>query len=745
MPIPAVVKKIPLVTIVAVLAQGLLNGSVAAQTGNGEVLLSERSSGITTTATVLASAVPDEDYAGIADSKTNEAYVWGMVPVGDKIYFGTVANTLCLVLGTFLDTTTPVDNDAYACEFGDSASSPPLPAALGDARVPSLYVFDRAVDSLLALDVDASDEGRLQQTIGIRAAGEKDGVVLFAGVSLAGGINVFAFDSATDAFIASGNFPDYTNIRKFRFIQDELYAGVGFTDGTGRVLRWTGNAATPLSFEEVGETGSEVGELVEHEGRIFVTTWPDAGTTNAALYMSPLIDADGQLDTSDATLWTEQFSVNDYEADPITAAVYGLGALASFDGFLFWGSMHVPGTSTLAHASVLGTIATPTTPRAPTTEDILNSERAISIFRGTGFGAGSPQIDVLYGYEAMPVLDVSTGEWNTEANNLGPILRGLPGFGNLANNYTWTMAVFDDRLWVGTMDASGIFTLPQSVSGLPTGLLANAALGTFTGADLYFFNTPDSAALAESLNGLGNAANYGIRTMVADGDELLIGTANPFNLLQDNGSGTDKLDGGWELISLSVAPQNTPIGATTVTLEDGFSVEFCDVTSAGRTGVLVYGDGPIERELINAINGAPDNGIRPSEINFGVSIASTAGIGTDGACASQPAVLTIDLETPLYKPRLVRVTFDPLSGGLNTEDITLSTREQRLDASYPLTTRLTGALDSNFSGVILLLSDERPTAVPTLPPLWLALLLLSVAAVVCRIPPGRNRYGSEAA
>ena len=45
-------------------------------------------------------------------------------------------------------------------------------------------------------------------------------------------------------------------------------------------------------------------------------------------------------------------------------------------------------------------------------------------------------------------------------------------------------------------------------------------------------------AVAVSRTGVGNAANYGIRTMVAEPDRLYLGTANPMNLLPE---------GGWEL------------------------------------------------------------------------------------------------------------------------------------------------------------------------------------------------------
>ena len=68
------------------------------------------------------------------------------------------------------------------------------------------------------------------------------------------------------------------------------------------------------------------------------------------------------------------------------------------------------------------------------------------------------------------------------------------------------------------------------------------------GADLYHFPSAGSAALAESLNGVGNPSTYGVRTMIAD-DALYLGMANPMNLLTDPLD--DKPEGGWELLRLT--------------------------------------------------------------------------------------------------------------------------------------------------------------------------------------------------
>jgi hypothetical protein len=68
------------------------------------------------------------------------------------------------------------------------------------------------------------------------------------------------------------------------------------------------------------------------------------------------------------------------------------------------------------------------------------------------------------------------------------------------------------------------------------------------GADLFRFPRPNAMAVPESIEGVGNYTNYGVRTMIAD-DNLYLGMANPMNLLTDPDDNVP--EGGWELLSLS--------------------------------------------------------------------------------------------------------------------------------------------------------------------------------------------------
>ncbi len=487
--------------------------------------------------------------------KTNQAYVWGLTQNSDKLFFGTGPNIHCLVMGGYLGLTSPMQNDCWVCEFGQGPFTPPLPPSIGDWRPPRLYTYDKVSGE--KTDITPPDP-TLAQTTGIRSAGYLDGVVLMGGPMVTGGVNIYAFNAATDAFIGSttmlvvpGTATGVTNIRKWVVIDGELYLGLGTVSG-GSVLKWTGSLEDPFQFEQVGVLDGQAAELTEHDGRLFVATWPGlAGKANniAGLWMSPEISGDG-LTTADANSWQKVWTVTDYEPDPVVAATYGGGALKSYGGKLYWGTMHVPFVSTFAHFSVY-----PPQTLEDSISGILGTYRAISLFSGDNFGTPDQEVTLLYGNANLPKYTYGTG-WEIVPNNMGATpLYGPSGIWNLFNNYTWTMDVYKDELFVGTMDWSFL------LYGVLGDLFANAFSfdvkdgganykdvggysfpSFFFGADLFRFPTPNAFAVPVSLNGVGNYLNYGIRTMVADDDNLYLGTANPMNLSPD---------GGWELVEVS--------------------------------------------------------------------------------------------------------------------------------------------------------------------------------------------------
>lgn len=699
---------------------------------------------------------------GDAQPKVDQAYIWGLTIANEKAFFGTVANTQCLVIGSFLQSLDPVITPEYVCEFGSSPlvrngipgvlNPGDLPAAIGDFRPPQLYSYDadsKLLDNL-GETLPTKAAGLLATTLGIRAAGSLNGVVLFAGPALdpESGINLFAFDS-NGAFLEATQLPDYNNIRKFLVVDGELYAGVGTygSESTGRVLRWRGSVNSPFDFDEVGILPSTVAELAEHEDRVFVTTWPDTvgnGDTVAGLYMSPTIPQGGLPEVgADAASWQEIWSVSDYEADPITRQTYGGGALASYGDYLYWGTMHVPSLSTLAHGAACENVGNSCTANSDPQDLFLNSERAISIFRARDLTT-APDVELLYGYDSMPVFDPQDGSWDTAQNLLGESpLFGTAGFNNPLNNYTWTMQVFDDRLFVGTMDWTSLLLAGVGDDVIDSGnplidalasAVTNQLADTLTGADLWYFPTPEGPALPETLDGVGNPANYGIRTMIASNEQLYLGTANPLNLLTD----PDRTDqGGWELIALTALPDNTPAGKNvSVELPDGATVRFCDVTNAGSTRLISVADIAglddfREAQTLAAAAGLP---VGPGDIpNLpdGGSLQNVLSVVSSsdwrGAECAAPATLTLPLSRAYYEPRLLQLSVDPQDGSVEFEDITLQRSLGGQWVSQGKASTLTAGITSGYGGILLLVEGVAPVPFLPLPALLVLVCGLALA------------------
>ncbi len=539
---------------------------------------------------VVAKAAPDECFNGVGNSynpavgdcsdigeqpKVNQAYVWGMTKTDTDIWFGTVANTLCLVNGTYHGTTSPTINDSWVCEqseskypdYMDSFIDPDRyfllkATGLGDWRTPKIYRYNTStgVNEDMTPSPATSAGQLILATVGLRSAGFHDGVVFLAGPGLGGKtVNMFAFNAATGALIGAQPFTDYNNIRKWIVAGDELYTAVEDNNTTvsgkgnyaGRVLKWDGNITDPFNFIEVGYLPGEGAELAYHEGRLFVTTWPDVPSQAlSGLYMSPVVPMDG---LAVPTVWTEIWNAGEYEPDPVVAMTYGGGAVASFDGHLYWGTMHVPAVALMAAVQVYDLN---TSDEDLMRDAMIATNRAISIYRASSFdesGAGTKEL--LYGESMLSRYIPGTGFVDVP-NGMGSALWGEAGFGNTFNNYTWTMNVFKGVLYVGTMDWSYLLEGMAEDFGLTPIEVQYLLASAHQGADLWRIESSDgSGAIAEDLTGIGNYGSYGIRTMVSDADNLYLGMANPMNLMTDLTD--DKPEGGWELIKMSEAEEET--------------------------------------------------------------------------------------------------------------------------------------------------------------------------------------------
>ncbi len=424
-------------------------------------------------ARVLAKAQPDECFVDVGSTnnvydpsgaifpctngvpKVNEAYVWGLTKAGSKLWFGTAPNVHCFVFSSYLGMTNPQETASSVCEYGASRFSQlyHLPSASGDWRPPSIYSYDLTSQQLTRYRSDMIHDPRLNATLGLRSAGSHNGVALLAGPTLVtgAGINLFAFNTQTSAYLGSTNLPQYSNIRKWVNVGGVLYTAVRNTAGGGSVLRWNGSVTNPFPFEVVGQLDNEGAELSLYGNRrLAVSTWPVTNGPPAGVYIGPIIPTGG-LTSAATNQWRKIWSTTDYEPDPITAATYGGGAMACYKGWLYWGTMHVPLTAARANIAVNG---------APTNaiqfaQVLLGTHRAISVFRGRRLDTDHPKIELLYGERNLQAFNPVTRQFELVPNNMGQSPRfGSSGFGNPFNNYTWTMGVSGNNLFVGTMDWS---------------------------------------------------------------------------------------------------------------------------------------------------------------------------------------------------------------------------------------------------------------------------------------------------
>jgi hypothetical protein len=510
---------------------------------------------------LLAKASPDECFAGIGQPyppmqspgvcpsgsvpKINQAYVWGLAQAGTKLWFGTAPNVFCLARGQRGDTQ-PTQTASWVCEFGESqyAIAHNLPAASGDWRPPKAFVYDTTGTGSLT-DVSPADS-KFTHMLGVRSAGAIGDTVFLAGPALgAQGVTFFAFSSSNQHYLGSCQVASFNNIRQWKVIDNVLYGGVGNTGGGGGVIRWNGTPGQPFDntsptcgFEVVGNLAGEPAYLTVYgpnSDRIAVSAWPNPA--GAGVYISPAMDVTTGLTSNDAGNWTRIWRPAVYEPDSVTASTYAGGAIAYWNGALYFGTMHQVSQATALHDQTYGQ---PTTHKQYV--DIFqNTYRTASIWRIQNAETKTPIVELLYGESALPKFDPGTNTFQSTSTGFSP-LYGPSGFGNIYNNYTWTAAVFQNRLFFGTMDWSYL----QATGGLPTPAPGVVQPSSAWGADLWRFDSPNPA-VAEDIGGLGNFLNYGVRSMIIspDGQDLFLGTANPMNLAAT---------GGWELRLLQLAP-----------------------------------------------------------------------------------------------------------------------------------------------------------------------------------------------
>lgn len=532
--------------------------------------------------------------------KRNAGYLWGITKSEDSLWFGTGANIMEAGFGGILDKVTedrllsyehivpPFRTANTVFELDNSKYMDGELGFLGDYRPPRVFQYNLKTGELTE---HTPDDPLLSTTFGLRSAGYLNGVAILAGPVVRNdqgvkGINLFAFDTNSGAFIGSCNIRDMkddqgnivaekvSNIRKWLAVNGVLYTTVGTATG-GKVLRWRGSKADPFKFEVIGNLDDQGTELVVHENHLFVLTWPPAddpaGFSRDSYVLDNVCDimmSKTEIPAGGFTAGTEFVSVwnvRDYEPDYITAATYGLGAVQSWDGYLYWGTMHVPVVATLIYAKEHPTEAL--TPRR-LGRVFLNTNRHAAIFRAKNFASGKPEVELLYGDELMYKYDENArrDKWVAVPNNMGQKpLYGKSGFGNGAVYYTWSMAVYNDQLYVGPVEGA----FPEDSDSEIINRISHMINQTFMflpdamdetlrdsfvdipeatpGTDIFRFPSSNSPAEAITTDCFGRYGAYGIRNMIVADGSLYMGTASSFPLHRT---------GGWALIKITTPDPN---------------------------------------------------------------------------------------------------------------------------------------------------------------------------------------------
>ena len=617
---------------------------------------------ITTNMVVATNMVPT-----LSVAKVNQAYVWGMGKSDNDIYFGTLANGDTLVMETYLDETNSSTPSYYEIKEGAKSYYGAQHGGTADWRPPQLWRYNLASHSLTLLATNsAATQANLMTLGGIRAGGmattnayNKHQMVLLAGPPIdnsAGGVGFFLFDATSTQFVGTTVNYKYNNIRRMVSVNGDLYFGVQKTNTlNGAVVRWVNNPKTagyPFIFQEVGTLDEMGADICLHQGRLFCSTWPGYAegsfedVTNLlktisptelymrapGLWMSPVVPAGG-LTAAYSTQWQKIWSVANYEPDQVLALTLGGGALASFDGYLYFGTMQVPGTGSTAFQLLYGSPTRPTGPRRPSTNDSsdvwntytnnyiiytnklaaynadnaaisANTVRPLSLFRASNFRTPvsyqgviltlGGDFEVLYGATNLPAFTPSSNgdiyavaNWVSTPNKMGQTpSMGTSGFGDVNNVYTWCMNVFNNTLFVGTwcgtlpsVYADTTYTYGGKKYFYPGFLSAATNPASVYGAQLYCLHSSQASSFRPvSMNGLGNICNYGFRTMSADGNGLYIGTANPRNKLPNPTN--SPAYGGWELLKLTRRP------SAPYDMDGDFETDAAWMTSTNSTLVI---------------------------------------------------------------------------------------------------------------------------------------------------------------
>jgi hypothetical protein len=316
-------------------------------------------------------------------------------------------------------------------------------------------------------------------------------------------------------------------LRQYRSPGDgvnRLYAG---TFGRQATV-WRSQTGDPDSWEifwQTEEPGS-IRHIEEHNGLLYLAFANEAPTADNIV--GKIFATDGK-DVYNVT--TNGFG------DPENV---GVMCLASFNGWLY------AGTKNEARGYQVWKLAGPDGDETPVMV-VANggpspsNESAITpcVFADQLYigSALNPLKNITEGFKAADIIRISTDDtWETV---VGPdSISGFDsGFDHWPNTYIWSMTVHHGWLYTATYDQISPFfnvleNMDRVLAALTRARQANLIERVYrAGSDLY--KTQDGILWYRvTLDGFGDVGNYGFRVMESVGDDLYVGTANPFDGLE---------------------------------------------------------------------------------------------------------------------------------------------------------------------------------------------------------------------
>jgi hypothetical protein len=326
--------------------------------------------------------------------------------------------------------------------------------------------------------------------------------------------------------------PDFETIgfrflRQYRSPDDGVNRLYGATFGQAATL-WRTATGDPGSWEvfwQTDEPGS-IRYMEEHNGLLYLAFANEAPTGD---------DRVGKIFVTDGA--EVSAVITDGFGDPDNV---GVMFVASFNDWLY------AGTKNEARGYEIWKLAGPDPDAAPSPvvtgggPSAVNEAAITPCVFGDRLYIGSqlnPLANLTAGGKAADIIRISADDaWETV---VGPdSISGFDsGFDHWPNTYIWSMTVHDGWLYAATYDQVSPFfnvleNMDRVIKALSRARTANLIeLVWRAGSDLY--KTQDGVTwYPVTLDGFGDVGNYGLRTMESVGDELYVGTTNPFDGLE---------------------------------------------------------------------------------------------------------------------------------------------------------------------------------------------------------------------